>query len=356
MQRYGGVSRYFYELVSRLAQMDEAAISLFLGFYVNEYGIERLEGLKSVRGLRRPDVRLSPAVFARLSEGWLAVASRMARPDILHQTYYAPRDMAPRGCMRVVTVYDMIHELHPLSERQKEWMVARKRPTIERSEGIIAISHHTKLDLMRLYDVPEARIRVIHLANSLTQVPAERSLCDRPYLLFVGTRDGYKNFGLLAAAYAHDPALRRDFDLVCFGGGAFSTKEHAHLDSLGLAGRVHHFAGPDETLATLYQHAAVFVYPSKYEGFGLPPLEAMHYGCPVIVSRTSSIPEVVGEAGLYFDPQSEESLTHALNRLVSDSALRADLVAGGHLQTARFSWDRCAKETLGYYRSVLASS
>src|SRR5439155_12251123 len=140
---------------------------------------------------------------------------------------------------------------------------------------------------------------------------------DRPYLLFVGNRGTYKNFDLLARTYARSDRLQREFDIVCFGGQRESSHP-ARLEQLGIASRVQYFSGGDQVLANLYRHAFALVYPSKYEGFGIPPLEAMHYGCPVIASNAGSLPEVVADAGLMFDPNSEDDLLNKLYRLIDD--------------------------------------
>jgi len=354
LQRYGGVSRYFYELISHLIRLGDVEASLFLGFYINGYGVERLPGLARVTGMPRPPIRALERVFPRLADMWLQRAYDLRRFDLFHQTYYTAQDPVRGRCPSVLTVHDMIHELHPQSERQKEWMVSMKRPSVDRSDAVIAISESTKRDLMRLYGTPEEKIHVIHHANSLQVEAAPTSLLARPYVLFVGTRTGYKNFALLARAYAQRPDVVRDFDLVCFGGGAFTPEERALLAELGLGERVHHFAGADEVLATLYRHAAVMAYPSRYEGFGLPALEAMHYGCPVIVADTSSLPEVVGDAAERVEPDSQESLAEALARVLQDAERKAELVRRGYEQERRFSWERCATETLALYRQVAA--
>lgn len=356
MQRYGGVSRYFYELISHLIRQGGVEPSLFLGFYVNAYGVEKLPGLRAVKGMPRPDVPALQRFFPKLADLWLQRAYDLGRFDLFHQTYYTAHDPVRGRCPSVLTVYDMIHELHPQSERQKEWMVAMKRPSVDRSDAVIAISESTKRDLMRLYGTPGEKIHVIHLANSLTVEAAATSPAPRPYVLFVGSRGGYKNFELLARAYARRPKLAREFDLVCFGGGEFTPDERSLIAQLGIGERVRLFTGADEVLATLYRHAAVMAYPSRYEGFGLPALEAMHYGCPVIVADTSSLPEVVGDAAERVVPDSEESLAEALGRVLSDTDWRSELVRRGHEQEARFSWERCAAETLALYRTVARSS
>src|SRR5258706_1095736 len=177
----------------------------------------------------------------------------------------------------------------------------------------------------------------------------------RPFLLYVGDRRGYKNFLGLVQAYAASPWLRDNFRITCFGGGNFSPSERETFAALRLGdAHIRQIAGGDERLARLYRNAAVFIYPSIYEGFGIPLLEAMSLDCPIACSRSSSIPEVAGDAGEYFDPTDLDSIRHALENVLQSAHRRQELVALGRLQRQRFSWERCARETLRGYRELSA--
>jgi glycosyltransferase involved in cell wall biosynthesis len=176
----------------------------------------------------------------------------------------------------------------------------------------------------------------------------------KPFFLHVGMRGAYKNFGNLLSAYASSPMLRRDFDLIAFGSNGFTQRENESIQDLGLTSlQVRHLSGDDALLGHLYREAVAFIYPSLYEGFGIPPLEAMGFGCPVLCGKTSSIPEVVGDAGLYFDPNRVEAIADAMERVALSAELRLDLVARGNERVRQFSWERCAAETLDVYRDLL---
>lgn len=351
-QRYGGISRYFFELITRLAQAPENAVSVFMGLHVNRYGLERFRGqFKEFYGLGH---QLSPTLTkaARLLNAPLFTSfSQRSAVDVYHQTYYeTPR--APRGGKVIVTVYDMIHERFPDRFATHDRTRQRKQQAIARADGIICLSQSCKHDLLELMAVPEAKITVIPLANSLTaEVTAPPRVPD-PYVLFVGQRGGYKNFLTFAEAFASRPSILAQFKLVCFGGGAFTPEETKALRALGILDKVMVLEGPDTLLANLYQYASAFVYPSLYEGFGFPPLEAMHYGCPVLVSRSSSIPEVVGDAGVYFDPTDHEDMADKLERVLGDPELCKQLTLRGRQRERQFSWDRCADETQRFYRHI----
>jgi glycosyltransferase involved in cell wall biosynthesis len=175
----------------------------------------------------------------------------------------------------------------------------------------------------------------------------------KPYLLYVGHRGGYKNFEGFLRAYASSLWLSDNFNVVCFGGGIFSRDEVALIKSLRLSmNHVIQVNGGDNKLASVYRDAALFVYPSLYEGFGIPPLEAMSLGCPVACSNTSSIPEVAGDAAEYFDPYDLDSMRTAMELVLSSEVRLNELIKLGKFRCARFSWDRCAKETLSVYKGL----
>jgi glycosyltransferase involved in cell wall biosynthesis len=180
------------------------------------------------------------------------------------------------------------------------------------------------------------------------QAPA--SPTDGP-LLYVGERArAYKNVGAVLTALTR---LDRGVRLVCFGGGPFTDAERARLHELGLAGRVSWRAGDDDDLAGAYREARALVYPSRWEGFGLPALEAMAHGCPVVCTNTGSLTEVVGDAALTFDPVDIDMLVDVLTRVIADDACAAALSKAGHERAAAFTWDATATRTIEAYRQVV---
>jgi glycosyltransferase involved in cell wall biosynthesis len=252
----------------------------------------------------------------------------------------------------------MIHELFPEHFPVQDQTRHAKRIAVERADHIICISEHTRQDLIRLLDIPPEKTTVVHLGFSFSLTNSNKiasSNITKPYILFVGVRSGYKNFARLLAAYASDSELSDAFDLVAFGGGKFSNEEQLLIRHHGLnQNQVHQVGGGDEALAALYKDAALFVYPSLYEGFGIPPLEAMSLDCPVACSNTSSIPEVVGEAAYLFDPHSSESISRAIQVVLGNAELRRNLQRQGQERVRSFSWQTCAAHTLDVYKATLS--
>jgi glycosyltransferase involved in cell wall biosynthesis len=252
----------------------------------------------------------------------------------------------------------MIHERFPENFSIADPTRREKAAAVSRADHVICISGQTRKDLVEFLDVPPEKTSVVHLGFALTPPgmrPPEHETSDRPYLLYVGNRSGYKNFDGLLRAYASSPFLQANFDLVCFGGGEFNARERDAIEKLGSAApRVRQVRGDDSVLSSFYRQARAFVYPSRYEGFGIPPLEAMSFGCPVACSNISSIPEVVGDAAEMFDPSDADSMREAIERIVTDEARCAELIARGRKRLDVFSWKRCAEQTLDIYRRIAA--
>lgn len=355
-QKFGGVSRYFFELANHLATPEKFSIDCLVNspVYINKYLSCRGSRL-IVSGISVPAVPRTSRIYESINRLISPMTFRRWKPDIIHETYYSKRRIAPPGTRTIVTVYDMIHELYPHYFPALDRTRENKKITIDRADHVICISDNTKTDLVQLLDVAPEKITVVHLGFSLSQhglagLPEQ----SRPFLLYVGSRDGYKNFERLLFAYASHSELHADYDLIAFGGGAFKPQEVEMIRRLHLPmTQVRQISGDDRTLASLYRTAAVFAYPSLYEGFGIPPLEAMSFNCPVACSNTSSIPEVVGNAAVQFDPVDTDSIANALIRVTSDSALRAKLVDFGKTRLLQFSWEKCAKQTLDVYRTMV---
>ncbi|MGA7937235.1 MAG: glycosyltransferase family 1 protein [Kovacikia sp.] len=338
-QKYGGVSRYFCETADHIAKVDGNKIEIVAPFYINEYAHKTFN--VDVRGLKIPEVPRLSCIVLRANE---AVSRFFLGPrqnvDIFHETYFSKAENCPRSAKRIITVLDMIHE--KFTESFPVWDKTRdnKAYAVHRADHVICISESTQRDLIELLGVQKEKTSVVYLGYSLTCKNENSSISSvrkRPFILYVGGRNKYKNFEGMLRAFASSKLLKKEFSIVCFGGGGFDSRELALMASLNIPTEsIKYECGDDEMLASLYASAAVFVYPSLYEGFGIPPLEAMSFGCPVVSSNTSSLPEVVGDAAAMFDPANEAEMCAAIEQVVFSPEKAEQLVVRGYERVKNF--------------------
>lgn len=353
VSKFGGASRYFTEMISRMSKFPDADVSVFAGFYINEYGIEKFKNdFKLFEGKKYNEIPKSKMFAFHLDNFLFSSFLKKSKPDIYHTTYYKYLNCGYKG-IRTMTVLDMMHELMPGSFSKLDNSAKWKSECVKKMDGIISISHATKKDLVNIYNVPEEKVKVIHLANSMnTEVKSER-IVKEPYILYIGGRWVYKNFKMLLQVYAETPYFKNNFKLVAFGGGNFSQEENDLIKKYGVEGKVVFDTGSDEKLANYYKYASVYVYPSKYEGFGVPLVEAMYMDCPMIGSNISSIPEIGGPAALYFDPDSPEDLKDKLETILTNEEVKNDLLEKAKEWRKNFSWEKTTEETYNYYKELL---
>ena len=342
----GGVSRYHIELAKEINHTEDTVD--IPAFYIrNRYLADYLK--KPVKQIHSAWLSM---VVNRLNTAKTMLSVLLRSYDIIHLTWYNPSVF--EFCKRkktVITVHDMIQEIFGTDAIT----IGRKEKAIYQADGIIAISESTKKDIIKFYpDIPESKIRVIyHGTNHLCQPECPKSLAlPSRYILYVGTRNSYKNAALLMKSISEKLQREKDLHLLFIGGGSFSDGESAYIKQLHIEDKVMQYNATDAELAYIYQHAECFVYPSAYEGFGFPILEAFDNKCPVICSNTSSLPEVGGEAAIYFSPDNCEELTQKIDELLSDEDLRNKHIALGAERVKKFTWERTAQETRDFYREI----
>lgn len=353
-QEFGGISRYICALASQLSQVPGVDAKIVAPLHVNQYLKNAASDL--VTGVYVHRLPNTARIIKVMSAALCRPVSRMMHPDLVHETYYAERPECRSTVPHVLTVHDMIEEKFPESFGTGYPVAQLKKLAVNRSDHIFCNSENTRRDLQEMYSLDDNCLTVTYLgydALHRSGIQSQDLIGGAPFILYVGGRHGYKNFDGLLRAFAASSWLKENFRLICFGGGALSRIEQSLITGLGLSAmQVIHVSGSDDRLAALYTGAAAFVYPSKYEGFGIPPLEAMSLDCPVICSNTSSIPEVVGDAGEYFYPFDQDSIRVAIERVLQSSHRREELVSLGRQRCKLFSWERCAQETLAVYRRL----
>ncbi len=352
-QRHGGISRYFASLIGALAGSPEL-------------GVEPVVGWRWAPNVHARDAGLAlplPLLGGERVPGALGLAAhflansarrRSARhAEVLHHTYFHPRFLTARARgARVSTVYDMIPEIHPELFPRGNPHLAKAR-YVAASDVVPCLSEATRRDLIAIYGDPGVPMPITYLGVDPGFRPDHAPLTHAPgrFVLFVGRRGAYKDFSVAASAFA--ALADRHLALVAAGGGPFDDIESERLVALGIRDRVVQIDPTEQEMRQLYASALVFVFPSRHEGFGLPTLEAMASGTPVVLAGTSSHPEVGGDVARYFAPGDDDALRSRIEELLGDDALRARLGALGVERAALFTWDATARATAAAYRIAL---
>jgi len=285
---------------------------------------------------------------------------RLYKKDI--DVFFSPAHYGPRFSKipLVVTIHDLSYIYYPKDFLKKDLFKLKNWTayTVKKARKIIAVSNSTKNDLIKIYKIPSDKVAVIYNGfNQYKEIKAsafkEKNICS-PYILYIGTLQPRKNLLNLIRAFYKFNQIYKDFNLIIAGKKGWLYKEiFEEVKNLGIEDKVF-FTDyvTNHQLVFLYENAFCLVIPSLYEGFGLPILEAMHFSCPVITSFSSSLPEVGGNACLYFDPQNVNDITEKIIKLKNNPELRKSLIKRGKERTKIFSWEKCGEETLKILKEV----
>ena len=343
-QRAGGISRYYYELFKGL---NATGIDVRIAgrFVKNKY-------ILADKTYRKYFFHDSVALFNLFNKLQIRQAVAKGRYDIFHPSdaHAFLEKIIPADKNLVFTIHDMIPE--------KYFNVKSpvKKSLAQRADKIIAVSETTKNDVMEVFGIEKHKIEVIYHGSSLNPESTLQSPAGLPhnYILQVGERQGYKNFDMAIRAMAPLMDKYSDLYLVCAGRRPFSKSEHLLFKSLNIDKKVLIYSHSDDnTLSALYKNAAVFIFPSLYEGFGIPVLESWACGAPVVLSDNNCFREVAGDAGYYFDPRDKDSITAAVEDVLLHPTLQNDLREKGKKRLAQFSWERAVQQTNNIYKSLI---
>lgn len=365
-----GIARYARELVNALSEFDESVKVVPVATW-SDGDKDYINELKAGTGLRfLPTGRwITPLLWFSIE--YPNLENLLDIPiDVVHANYLGY--IVPTSKPYVITVHDIIPLTHPeYSKSNSAWFMEKHlKQALEKASAFICVSHATANSLIdyarRSYSADLSdRAYVVHegIADEYfltSDVSVDRNSCpgiSHPFILAVGKISPRKNLGAIISAL-HKLQSTIPHHLVTVGGSGWDYKGVMQLvDSLGMSERVH-FLGyvSDETLITLYNNAALFVYPSLLEGFGLPVLEAMASGCPVVTSSVSSLPEVAGNAAMLVDPLNIDEIAAVIEAICTDQMLASELRWKGKQRAAQFSWQKCARETLAIYDRIMPES
>jgi glycosyltransferase involved in cell wall biosynthesis len=348
-QKYGGISRYFANLIQAIKVSPDFECQLGVLFSNNHY----LPHDDGVFALAKKLIK-NPNHIYRINKAYDAHLLEKNNFDLFHPTYYDTYFLEKLKKPLVVTIHDMTYERLPEYFWAKDPLSHQKRLNIERADKIIAISETTKRDILKYLNTDPNKIEVVYHGIDLEAPFITRKIEHIPddYILFVGDRSGYKNFFLFVNAFKEISFKYPELKVILTGGGNLDIAETEHLKRLGLTEKVTHTNVDDAELNFLYQQALVFVYPSLHEGFGLPILEAFTAKCPIILSDTECFREIANEAAVYFEPQSIDSLVNIMERVITSTELRKNLVEAGNIRLQDFPLHKSLTETFDIYRKL----
>jgi alpha-1,3-rhamnosyl/mannosyltransferase len=351
-----GIGTYIQQLVRSLSKLktehkfllyvtpsDVAAISLPPGWTMMEVGYPK---------------------YSVSEIGLLGLRAKRDKVDVFHEPHYTlPIAIGYRS---IVTIHDIIHLRFPqlFNAFQRAYSYSMITHSLRTSRFIIADSEFTKNDILRSFRLSPEKIRVIHLGVGEQYRPlrdhgrirefSKRFGIQRPYALYVGNVKPHKGIDTLLSAFAQIQ-LKEDLDLVIVGGSIVQDRNlGVQAAELGILSRIKELGHLNEyDLVTAYNAAELLVMPSRYEGFGLPALEAMACGCPVVVSNAASLPEIVGDAAMVFRAGNSQELADMLLRLIKERTLRTQMIRKGRKQAARYTWGQTATQTLDIYEHII---
>ena len=385
-QKFGGISRYFCEIMKNLPQEIEFVLPCIYSDneYLKQANLVNLKEFKDPRSFecflpsmnfigkkqlyslkkrlessrffksRFRHQNISPIIVNRQE---CTKALQNQDFDVFHPTYFDPYFLEYIGKKPfVLTIHDMIYELYPEFFSNADEIIRNKKLLAEKAAKIIAVSNKTKEDIIKFYGSSFAdKTEVVYHGSSLKALDSSNENPDfrtqfGKYFLFTGSRNIYKNFLFMIESCA-EFLIEQDLKIVC-SGSPFSNIEQKFFDSLNISDRIiHHFAS-DTELFWLYKNALAFIFPSYYEGFGIPILEAFEAETPCLLAKSSCFPEIAGDAAIYFDPKNKSEIISAMQQVLDENTAKC-LVEKGKEKLKNFSWGKTSVQTSNIYNSLL---
>ena len=347
MQKYGGVTRYFCNLMQNLPHGMEYELPIVYSenHYLREMMVSDLKQISCMSSFR-----VKRRVYYFFNDRLSRKRIKEGEFDLFHPTYYSTCFLKSIRKPFVLTVHDMIHEKFHELFSPYDRTAEQKNALIDKAEHVIAVSQCTKNDIVDLLGINPEKISVVYHGYESFATPANR-LFDN-YILYVGERKNYKNFNFFVKAVAPLLVQNRELKIVCTG-MPFSKEELQLFSDEKIQNQLIQLSANDSQLASLYKYALSFVYPSLYEGFGIPILEAFKNRCPVCLSNASCFPEVAGKAACYFDPHDRDSILEAVSKVVNDGGYADTLRDEGEKKIEEYSIKRMVDSTCNIYHRCI---
>ncbi len=357
-QKKGGISRFISEIIANLKVQKSNKIALSV---INSVNIHYKTNMLYKSSIRKYALyfyflfKHGKRALGRFNYFYSVALLESQKFDVFVPTYYDNYFLQYIGDKPfVVIVHDMIHEIFPEILVNSKQLIEQKKNLIYKSKKIIAVSISTKKDILKFYpDIDPQKIDIVHLGFSVTQKEILPNIkLPKDYILFVGERGAYKNFHFFIMSLYKLLLEDNKLHILCIGGETFSDEELHLFKQLNILDKIQQYYAKDEELYTIYHKAKVFVFPSRYEGFGIPILEAMASDCPVVLSQSSSFPEVAGDAGVYFKLDDEADLYIKVKEMLDNEDHRSFYIKKGRENITRFSWLNTATNCLNVFNEA----
>ena len=373
MQYFGGVSKCFCELISHFPNGVETEISIVQSDNVHlkqsglcgklhpvdidSYKFREQYNFRGAYRLYCAVNKLFPSLPTAENINKLKSIEllKSREYDIFHPTFFDSYFLPYLdGKPFVLTIHDMMPEIFLQYFGKNDMQIKGKKKLVDKASAIIAVSKQTKNDLIDILKVPENKVTVIYHGGPQKEAITGDPIIKVPYFLYMGTRNAYKNFDRLVIAFSQVAECHKDLLLVCTGGD-FNASEMKLLQQYGVEDRVVHLFASESDVKNLYAFAKAFIYPSLYEGFGMPILEAFAYGCPVLLNKKSCFPEIADDAGLFFHDDNDFSdLREKMEEVLDwNDEKRNLIIQRGYERLTFFRWEESSRQLLAVYHSVM---
>ncbi|MCL2311735.1 MAG: glycosyltransferase family 4 protein [Firmicutes bacterium] len=348
-ERYGGISKQFFSLIKFMKSKKSVNVYMPVAISKNIYVKEFIMN-KTLKN----DMTYFRRTIALINKMYTLIKLKNKKIDIYHPTYYNDFLLKKmKNNVLVVTLHDMIYEIYPELFPNAKKIIGRKYKHMTQADIIISVSYNTKKDILKFYpEIDPKKIRVVYQGGLINKNYDEIKNLPEKYILYVGKRSGYKNFTNLLYAFSKLAIEYQELALVCVG-SKFNEDETNKIYSLELSNKIKQIRCTEKELNYLYANAFCFVYPSLYEGFGIPIVEAFENSCPVICSNTSCFPEIAGEAAIYFNPESPDSIVEAIKVLLGNPELRNDFIEKGKSRSQNYSWEKFGNNVFEIYNEFM---
>ena len=342
-KKYGGASKYFVKMIASMPEGSWKTTALLSSNeYVKDTGL-----FKTYPYLFRGQA----LVLDYINRPYTNKVLRKGDYDVFHQTNFGTYCLKSVGQKPMVTTY---HDANLSTIDPHPYIVKMQEASVRRADAVVVVSKNTKQDLLHLFDIDEKKVKVIYHGIDIpdTDILHGQPLFPFPYILYVGRRSEYKNFSRFIKAFSLMKHQYPDLRVVCTF-TPFTKQELEFFSSLGVEENIIHIYADEMMMKQLYHQALYFVFPSLYEGFGMPILEAWSCGCPVALANASCFPEIAGDGALYFDPMSVDDIHDKMKQLVDRLELRQSLIEKGKERVKMFSWKKCAEQHIQLYQSLI---